>query len=663
MKLKHLISVCSVLLFSVIGMVSCVKDTDYELPNFQEIKQNIPAFDGNMITFAQATASATAEVTEYTNNDAIEGYVVSSDEGGNFYKKIYIQNAEKTAGISVSINKSGLYAEFPIGAKVQIRLKGLTTQINNGGLEIGYDTYTSASGRKSVGQMAEAVYKNHVYNLQETLQTKTDLAKADASVDVLKVNANVNQLITLKNVSFEDTAVGKTFHVAANDAQSGTNYNLIDANGKTIIFRTSRYAKFINENVPAGLLDVTGVLTKYGSTFQFMVSNTDDITVVGSGSNSNTTTVTALEAETATVADYVVGKTVKLHGKIVLDSGKPHFKLSDNTLIQIYAPTSVFNTLSQDAKDKLKIEGQEITVTGEFKDYTNSKTGVTIKEIVYSKEADLVFGATPVVTITELEAETATVTDYVVGKTVKLHGKIVLDSNKPHFRLSDGTLIQIYAPTSVFNALSQEAKDKLKIEGQEITVTGVFQDYTNSKTGVTIKEIVYSKEADLAFGITPNNGGGSGGNSGGGSATTTGKFDFENVEPNATANKYENTGTLTNGNATLTYKARTDMDTYAINGKGLMLHTNSSNPYIKITFANGVKELKFKYKGAFTGGTNRILVIYDGDESSTTELGKEDFDKTAEGTKTLSLDRTGSATITIKSTKSQIVIDDIEWTE
>ena len=660
MKLKNLFSVYSILLLSVVGVVACVKDTDYELPDLGEIRKDIPKFDGNIITFAQASSSATADVAQYTNNDAIEGYVISSDEGGNFYKKIYIQNAEKTAGISVAINKSGLYTEFPIGAKVQIRLKGLTTQINNGGLEIGYDIYTSSSGRKSVGQMAEAVYKKHVYNLQEVLKPKVELTKADPSVDVLKTETNVNQLITLKNVSFESAAIGKTFHVKANDAQNGTNYNLVDTKGKKIIFRTSRYAKFIDENVPAGVLDVTGVLTKYGSTYQFMINNTDDITVVGGGTNTDTSTVTELDASTATVKDYQDGKTVKLRGKITLESGKPHFKLSDNTMIQIYAPKSVFDNISQTSKDKLKIDGQEITVTGVFTDYKNPKTGDIIKEIVYSKESDLEFGTTPNVSITELDASKATVTDYIVGKTVKLHGTITLSENKSYIKFSDGTMIQIYAPNNVFTTLSEETKNKLKSEGQEITVTGVFTDYT-PKTGATIKEIVYSKESDLVFGKTPNND--NGGNS---NDSKENIFDFENISSNS--NSYTNEETLTaKDGTTLTYKARTDLTnnnvSYAINGKGLMLHQNKSNPYIKITFTKKIKTLKFKYKGAFTGENDRKLVIYDGDENSTTELSSENFSKTASGEKSIEINKTGNVTITIKSTSGQIVVDDIEWIE
>ena len=91
MKIKNLISKSTALFFSAFAMISCVKDTDYTIPDIGELKKQTPAFDGSVVTFQQAKTTASATVTDYANNDAIEGYVVSSDEGGNFYKKIYIR--------------------------------------------------------------------------------------------------------------------------------------------------------------------------------------------------------------------------------------------------------------------------------------------------------------------------------------------------------------------------------------------------------------------------------------------------------------------------------------------------------------------------------------------------------------------------------------------
>lgn len=221
---------------------------------------------------------------------------------------------------------------------------------------------------------------------------------------------------------------------------------------------------------------------------------------------------TALEAKDLKVADYESYRDkkekVKLHGEIAeVNNDRSYFKLSDGTLVQIFTHAS--KDLKEETTKKLKTVGQELTVVGTFTDYP-LKNGTVVKEILYKSEADLTFGKTPEVKpepkpeqpVVTLEASTATVNDYQAGKVVKLHGNIVIEGNKSYFKFSDNTLIQIYAPKKVFDALTDEAKNKLKIADQELTVVGVFTDF-KAKDGSIVKEIVYEKEADLTFGKTP----------------------------------------------------------------------------------------------------------------------------------------------------------------
>ena len=217
---------------------------------------------------------------------------------------------------------------------------------------------------------------------------------------------------------------------------------------------------------------------------------------------------TALEVKDLKVADYESYRDkkekVKLHGEIAeVTNGKSYFKLSDGTLVQIF--THTFKDLKEEVSQKLKTVGQELTVVGTFTDF-KAKDGTVVKEIVYESEADLTFGKTPEAKpeqpVVTLEASTATVNDYQAGKTVKLHGNIVIEGNKSYFKFSDNTLIQIYASKKVFDALTDEAKTKLKTADQELTVVGVFTDF-KAKDGSIVKEIVYEKEADLTFGKTP----------------------------------------------------------------------------------------------------------------------------------------------------------------
>ena len=441
----------------------------------------------------------------YTADEAIEGYVISSDEGGNFYKKIYIQNADKNQGLSVAIDKSGLYTEFPVGAKVQLRLKDLTTQLNNSAIEVGHGTYTAKSGRVSVGTMAEAIYKKHLFDTGER-KTVAELAKVSNSIQEVSTEAHVDQLITLKGVHFPTDAVGKTLYDKSNALGGATNYKLTDANGKTIIFRTSSYAKFKDEKVPAGEVEVTGVLTKFNKEYQFMISNYADLVVKGGTSTSTqtgtqtSTTVETLEASNATVADYVVGKTVKLHGTTVVKSGRTYIVFKDGTEIQVFSAKGV--TISDAAKEKLATEGYEINVTGVFTDYA-LKNGTVVKEILYSKESDIEFIKAPAtITYVDVDATTATLaSDYQVGKHVNLkNATLKVEGGKSYVVFSDGNKIQLYSPN--LKSFSKDAQTKLGTDGQKLTsIKGKFEDY--SVNGNTVHQLVYAVEGDIVFGDTP----------------------------------------------------------------------------------------------------------------------------------------------------------------
>ena len=210
-----------------------------------------------------------------------------------------------------------------------------------------------------------------------------------------------------------------------------------------------------------------------------------------------------LEAASATVSDYVVGKKLIVHGFITVQNKRAYFKFSDGTLVQIFTPK--FKELSEETSKKLQKEGQEVSVTGTFTDYTLPK-GDVVKEIVYQNETDLVFGeGTPTPEeMPSLEASQISMTDFTAyfDKKVKLHGSIAeVEENRSFVKLSDGTLVQVF--THKFKELSEETSKKLKEIGQEVTVIGKFSDYTDKKTQKKYHQIVYEEEKDLTFGAAP----------------------------------------------------------------------------------------------------------------------------------------------------------------
>ena len=422
-------------------------------------------------------------------------------------------------------------------------------------------------------------------------------------------------------------------------------------------------------------ITVTGTLKDFTpknstSAVKQIVYESESDLVFGQAGSTTPGEITTLEAATATASDYIVGKKVKLHGTVAeVQGNKSFFKFSDGTLVQIFTPK--FKELSQETNNKLKTVGQEITVTGTFTDFT--KNGVTVKEIVYESESDLVFGAVsnnpqPQQPTDVLEAATATANDYVAGKDVKIHGTIVRDGNHSYFKFSDNTMVQIYVVKSVFDLLSQEDKTKFATSGQEVTVTGKFKDFKPKNSTNVIKEIECTSKDNLVFGAASNNPQPQPQPQ---PQPSQGKvFDFEDLtipsDPKKASN-YSTEGTLTKDGVTLQYKARTslkqDQTDFSIEGKGLMLtnHKNQ-NCYIKITFPNGVKEISFDYKTAFSAGQREIILSKD--ESGQEKIDEFSFNDSTKKTHTIQINATGAYTFYIlaKNGTKQFVIDNIKWT-
>ena len=219
---------------------------------------------------------------QYLYDDIIEAYVVSSDEGGNFFKTISLQTiaAAKTPaiGFSVPIDASNTYIDYRVGNKVYVKLKNQFTDLYYGGLRIG-SLYVSNAGDPTIGRISQNDYKN-VLNASCTIIDENTLVESLSVEEALKDN-KLNTLIELNNVEFTEAALGRHYFEESNNVGGSTNWNLRDKTGNQIIFRTSSYAKFADHFVPEGSGKVRGILTKFGTDYQLMVRYESDIDMNG----------------------------------------------------------------------------------------------------------------------------------------------------------------------------------------------------------------------------------------------------------------------------------------------------------------------------------------------------------------------------------------------
>lgn len=249
------------------GLTGCVNSDYYEAPDLSGECTSLPVTK----TVPQIISMGTTTAQQYTADDVIEAYVVSSDEGGNFYKSISLVSTDNTVGFSMPVDAYNLYTKYEPGRKVYIRMKDRyfanDTQIAS--FEIG-SLYSNAVGRISGVEYENAIVRGCDKVDENTLAIPMTISQA-------KSNANINKLIEIDAVQFSDEFVGKTYYDSLNVAGGATNNIIRDMNGNDLIIRVSSFANFAGNIVPSKSGKIRGVMTKYNSDFQFMVRTINDI--------------------------------------------------------------------------------------------------------------------------------------------------------------------------------------------------------------------------------------------------------------------------------------------------------------------------------------------------------------------------------------------------
>ena len=254
-------------------LTSCVNDDDYNTPNLNDL--NCIEVDSLATTktiqeiFDIATA-ANGSPVNYTADDVIDAYVVSSDKGGNFFKTIHFEAADRSIAFSALVDYANYSSLYQVGRHVKIKLQNTYIQIKDGGLIIG-----QLDGN-SVFRIAQPLVIPTFPRTCEDLKPEDSLVTKLTISEAIASNEHLNKLIEIDSVQFTANAVGKPYHIPANGS-SGTNSTITDINGKTIIVRSGSFSKYAVKIVPENSGTIRGILTRFGTTFQFTPRYESDI--------------------------------------------------------------------------------------------------------------------------------------------------------------------------------------------------------------------------------------------------------------------------------------------------------------------------------------------------------------------------------------------------
>lgn len=262
----------SILALSLIA-TSCMNEFDE--PLFSE-----PPFGNNEIGEANMTiADLKAEysstisgnsVKQITEDIIIEGVVVANDESGNVYKQFIIN--DETGAMVIGVNDVGLYAMLPKGQRVRIACKDLYIG--------GYGKMAQIGGlyNGKVGRMNKNIYPQHVrlIGIPDPTQPEMQPELIDDSFFTNENKNNLAKFVRLEGVEITE-ADGTALWAPEELQYNNVVERHIKVGNTNIVLRMSTYADFANEAIPAGELNINGVMTRYNDYWQFVISHTTDI--------------------------------------------------------------------------------------------------------------------------------------------------------------------------------------------------------------------------------------------------------------------------------------------------------------------------------------------------------------------------------------------------
>jgi hypothetical protein len=270
MKTINFYSIC---LIFISVLTSCVKTDDFDLPTLEVI--DIPV-EGNLTTIAAVKGHfsfQTNQIYTFRNTNAyFEGYVISSDEGGNFYKKLVLQDKTQnpTAGIQMLIDNTSLFNTYNFGRKVFVKLDGLSLGYKNGSLQLGLQN------RGDIIPVPQSILDEHIIRTNEAFPI------TPLKIDIQDFQQKYKNLyILLENVQFNRNLIREehrfTFSSESIDRFDGERQLESCVSGATTNLSTSTFADFRSLLLPRFSGSIEGVLTRnFYDDYFILVINTPE---------------------------------------------------------------------------------------------------------------------------------------------------------------------------------------------------------------------------------------------------------------------------------------------------------------------------------------------------------------------------------------------------
>ena len=260
-------------------ILSCVKNDEFDLPTNMPVA---PEIEGTLITinsllnllYQEQESNENDMLSFYETDLYISGYVISSDEAGNFFEELIIQDSPEnpTRGVKILIDVNPLFVSFEFGRKVFIKLDGLAVGFDSGVLSLGIQ------GGDKLEKIAESLMTETI--IRDTVVA--DIIPNPILISEFSIG-KTNLYIQLNNVQFNQVEVldsgPKTFAAEPSDEFDGERKLESCEEGSSTIFSTSTFSDFKAVLLPSGNGVLEGILSLnfFGEEFNVVVNSPETL--------------------------------------------------------------------------------------------------------------------------------------------------------------------------------------------------------------------------------------------------------------------------------------------------------------------------------------------------------------------------------------------------
>lgn len=247
-----------------VSLSSC--DDDFERPpmvvptakrhantTIAELKTKFHTGESNYATLVEKRDDGTDYI--------IKGRVISSDQAGNFFKQLVIE--DETGAIQVNIDSYDLYKSYQYGQEIVIDVTGLYVGAYGKLMQIGSTPNNNYPGRIASDLAAKQIEVNGLAEPEKIVAGEYTIAALnDLISNQEEFLAKQCRLVSIKDVTFKDA--GKA---TLADKDKNTSRTISDGTGDMIVY-TSGYSDFYDYYCPEGKGTIVGILSFFNRSWQ-----------------------------------------------------------------------------------------------------------------------------------------------------------------------------------------------------------------------------------------------------------------------------------------------------------------------------------------------------------------------------------------------------------